>query len=237
MLWEIIPTHDGSGTALVEMADDGTPGNVVALNPSKLWGPRLVDAANLGERQRLLEEASCFLVKKMEVERRWLVRWRNGPPKHVEIQNIVQYYLQCLPPSVRRIRQVEAVNATSHYYTYFYTEKGPEVAPHARPESECAISPEAFREWLTSRDLNLAPIRKTRTVIKLNNLKFEIDSFFDEPRLLLLEGCMILEVEDVEMDAVIVFPDCLEVVREVTGLRAFSNFAFAQELGRLELGE
>ena len=90
-------------------------------------------------------------------------------------------------------------------------------------ESESEISRERFDELSAEIDPNTKPIEKNRVTFLYNGRVFEIDIY---PA---WKDTCILEVELDSEAGEILFPSFIKVVRDVTGMREYSNHSMAYE--------
>ena len=157
----------------------------------------------------------------MEIERKYLVR----PPIPLQklgthrVIDIEQFYLASDKPEgkLRYRKCVERGGAT-----FFSTLKRPGPNARTRFESESSITAEEYE--LGTR--NMVPgshlVHKKRTVFTYDHQEFELDQFI-EPAL----DYQILEIELDTADEEVRLPPFLEIVREVTSEKEFSNYKLA----------
>lgn len=105
--------------------------------------------------------------------------------------------------------------------SYFRTEKRRRSA-RTREESEQEISWRHYRRCLEQADPGRQTIVKTRHCFPFSGLTFELDQFHTPAGLWLLEAELGSEREQVEL------PDFLQIEREVTGERAYTNGELAR---------
>ncbi len=175
---------------------------------------------------RLIKEISSFLGEPtpMEIERKYLIE---RPHLHLLEQmsncvkvDIVQTYLKSDDPAEeRRIRQ----RGSNGSYICFMTRKR-KVSGAKRVEIEKRLSQEEYISLLVEADPAYRPIHKTRYCLSENGLYHEIDN---PPE---WKDKAIMEIELYSEDQEIIFPDSIDVIREVTDDPAFSN----HELARIE---
>jgi CYTH domain-containing protein len=93
-----------------------------------------------------------------------------------------------------------------------------------RVEDEREVGEEEYRALLRRADPGLRTIRKTRWVLPWKGQDFEIDVFpFWEDRAL-------MEIELTEEGQAVELPPAIEIVREVTADRRYSNAALARAI-------
>lgn len=173
---------------------------------------------------RLIKEITAFLGEPtpMEIERKYLI---SRPNLHLlekmpncELVHIVQTYLKSDDPSEeRRIRQ----RGSNGSYVYFMTrkKKGDGIK---RVEIENRLSQEEYIALLVEADPAYRPIHKERYCLSANGLYYEIDIYPE------WKDKAIMEIELHSEDQEIVFPDEIDVIREVTDDPAYSNHELAR---------
>ena len=173
---------------------------------------------------RLIREMTSFLgePEPMEIERKYLIARPDlhtlGQLPNCERVDIVQTYLRTDNPSEeRRIRQ----RGSGGNYVYFMTTKR-KAAGISRVEIETRLSQEEYIALMVEADPAYRPIRKERYCLSENGLYYEIDIYPD------WKDKAVMEIELHSEDQKIVFPDCVEVIREVTGDPAYSNHELAR---------
>ena len=175
---------------------------------------------------RLIREITAFLGEPlpMEIERKYLIA---RPDLHAleqlpncERVDIIQTYLRTEDPSEEvRIRQ----RGSGGHYIYFMTRKR-RISDLKRVEVEERLSQEEYLSLMVQADPACRPIHKQRYCLSDNGLYYEIDIFPD------WEDRALMEIELHSESQEILFPEGIEVIREVTGDRAFSN----RELARIK---
>ena len=166
----------------------------------------------------LIREISSFLgePRPMETKRKYLIA-RPDPDmlsrrpncEHVEI---TQAYLHSeIPGETIRIRQ----RGRDGSYVYFKTRK--QSVDGKRIEMEERLSRHEFRDLLLQADPEYRTIRKDRWCLSENGLYYNIDIYpqWDDRAL--------MDVELYDADDRIVFPEGIDVIREVTGEKEFTN--------------
>ena len=106
----------------------------------------------------------------------------------------------------------------------FHTTKAKTDDPMVRQEIERRISEREYLSLLRNCDTTLHQIRKTRYCIVHDGNYYEIDTYpFSKDN-------AILEIELSNTNAEVDFPPYIEVVKEVTGDKSFSNYAIAKNI-------
>ena len=138
----------------------------------------------------------------------------------VSKSNIIQTYLKPTKPGVeRRVRQRGTAESG---FTFYYTEKR-NVSKGVRDEIEDKITPSEYIALLTEADTSLHQISKERYCFVYRNHYYELDiyPFSDD--------YAILEIELNDLDEKIEWP-WLNIIKEVTGDSAYSNYSLAKTL-------
>ena len=89
-------------------------------------------------------------------------------------------------------------------------------------EDECEISESEFFEKSKKMDTATRPIIKTRYTFLYNGVTVEIDVYPEWKR------CAIMEIELEKREESVEIPDFIEIIRDVTGDKAYSNAAMAR---------
>ncbi len=162
-----------------------------------------------------------------EIERKYLIRmpdedWlrANATPSR-----ITQTYL--LPPAPHinaRVRKRGHEGA----WVYTHTQKT-RISDLRRIEDEREVSEEEYRKLLQQADPERNVIHKTRWVLPWNGQSFEIDVFpFWSDRAL-------MEIELTHEEQSVQLPPAIEVIREVTADRRYTNASLSREIPREEI--
>ncbi len=174
--------------------------------------------------RRLIGEISSFLgePEPMEIERKYLIAYPDVKAleklPNCRRVDIVQTYLQCDADEEEvRIRQ----RGYDGNYIYFKTRKR-KVDAVKRVEVEERLTQEEYLALLVQADPSCRPIHKQRYCLTENGLYYEIDVYPE------WQDKAIMEIELRSETQKIVFPDCVKVIREVTGEKAYSNHALAK---------
>ncbi len=160
----------------------------------------------------------------LEIERKYLIRMpeeaRLAAMPGVQIWDIVQTYLtDGADGCTRRVRSVRMNGETRYTHTVKHR-----VTVLSCEEMEEEVSREAYGHLLREADPSLSAIEKRRYRIPHAGQTLEIDlySFWRDRATLEVE----LSSEDQEVE----LPDWIQVVREVTGERAYKNRYLAEEI-------
>lgn len=156
----------------------------------------------------------------VENERKFLVRRVHPIICKSETVDIEQTYL-ISNEGVTRVRK----RGQNGFFTYTYTVKK-FLAPGKNIELERSISGREYINLLNQADSTRLPIVKKRTCFLWENQYFELDCFKGAR-----EGLVILEAELEEDDDKITLPPFLEIEKEVTQDRQYSNFELAKISG------
>ncbi len=188
---------------------------------------RIIDnRTNFEEKmQRLLAEIDAFLGEDdgntYEIERKFLIEypditWLDNHP-FCHKTDILQTYLYSQNGEEIRIRQ----RGEQGEYTYFKTVKR-YLSDARRVEEESRISKEEYADLLMQVDPDYRPIRKSRYLMVYEGQYLEIDLY---P---FMRDKAIVEVELCREDDEVVLPPELQVIREVTGDKAYRNASLAK---------
>lgn len=152
----------------------------------------------------------------LEIERKFLVELPDlGLLDVTEKLEILQTYLKDGENhSQRRVRRICRNGVVSYVYTekIFYSAE-------VRMESESEIGREEYELLVAEKKAEIKPIEKTRIRFLYKNQHFELDIYPFSNLLAILE----LELEEPGQE--IFFPDQIKVIKEVTGVDAYSNSA------------
>ena len=153
----------------------------------------------------------------LEIERKFLVKMPDLKKLNlIKLVDIRQTYLSDGEKgSQRRVRKISCGNKVS----MTYTEKN-FLSPVVREETERTINSDEYNLLLKDAK-NTAPVEKKRAVFLYENQKFELDIYPFSQKYAILE----LELENPEQK--IYFPSYVNVVKEVTGDRNYSNITLA----------
>ena len=159
-------------------------------------------------------------MKKIETERKYIVRKpdvlkMHQYPSYTE-SRITQTYLED-PTRTHRVRCREYIGGAVEY-----TENIKErINGMSAIENEREIDLGEYSELIKNIQNGTAPVHKTRRTVEYCGLVFEFD--FYEP----WQSTCIMEVELPSENTEFDLPPFVEVVREVTGIKAYSNHSMA----------
>ena len=173
---------------------------------------------------RLIKEISSYLGEPtpMEIERKYLiarpsVRMLEQMP-NCERVDIVQTYLKTEDPDEEvRIRQ----RGSNGSYIYFMTRKK-KATGIQRVEIEQRLTQEEYLDLMVNADPAYRTIHKERYCLSENGLYYEIDLYPE------WKDKAIMEIELHSENQEIVFPEGIDVIREVTADPSFSTHELAR---------
>jgi len=153
----------------------------------------------------------------LEIERKFLVDMPDlNMLDIIRLLDIKQVYLSDgINGSQRRVRRT----ADGKNISMTYTEKI-FISPVVRQENERNINNSEYNKLLNEAK-DTAPIEKKRVVFLYKNQRFELDIYPFSKKYAILE----LELESASQK--IFFPEYINVIREVTGNKLYSNMALA----------
>ncbi len=161
----------------------------------------------------------------LEIERKYLIRIPDAALlEKLPVSGIEQVYI--LRPDGARERIRRRDYGENVVFTHTAKER---LSDLSRVENEREISEDCYRELLALADPQRSPIRKKRYLYEFDAQCFEIDvfPFWADRALMELE----LESEDQEIR----LPPDIEIVREVSSDRRYTNSAIAREIPRESL--
>ena len=173
---------------------------------------------------RLIREITVFLGEPapMEIERKFLIerpslRLLEALP-NCERVDIIQTYLKTDKDTEElRIRQ----RGANGHYIYFKTRKK-KLSDIKRVEEEERLTQEEYLSLMVQADPACRPIHKERYCLSENGLYYEIDIYPE------WSDRAIMEIELHSESQEIVFPEGIDVIREVTNDPAYSNHELAR---------
>ena len=156
--------------------------------------------------------------KELEIERKFLVELPDISSLDVRRKiGITQTYLNRGDGGKqRRVRRISENGSVR----YTYTEKVFLTAV-TREENEFEITEEEYSKLLGETDKHFAPVEKTRYCFDYNGQLFELDTYPFSGRL------AIMELELCSPEQVIDFPENVNVIRDVSADKKYSNSALA----------
>jgi CYTH domain-containing protein len=168
---------------------------------------------------------------KLERERKFLVKFLSSWVQLADLlDNIVainRIYQTYLVPhkgeqAVRIRKTIEGFTGKTKTYFEFNQKHPVETGVHQ--EKEHKISESEYEKLLLDADPKKCEVQKTRFVFEWHEQVFELDIFKEH-----LKGLAILELEMSDIKDVVDLPDFLEVIKEVTGDKRFSNYILANK--------
>ena len=172
----------------------------------------------------LITEIASFLgePRPLETKRKYLiaypdVRALESRPNCQRVEILQAYLRSEIPGEMIRIRQ----RGRDGNYVYFMTRKRM-IEGMKRIEMEERLSKNEYLELLMQADPDYRPIRKQRFCLSENGLYYNIDIY---PQ---WNDQALMEIELYDGNEQVVFPEGIEVIREVTGEEAFTNPAIAR---------
>ncbi|MGN0633410.1 MAG: CYTH domain-containing protein [Oscillospiraceae bacterium] len=136
----------------------------------------------------------------------------------IEITDITQIYLKT--DNNLTSRRVRKRGNSEKGYKFTFTEKK-DISFGQRYENECEITEGEYVRLLSDADPDRAPVEKQRCCFTFDGQFFELDlyPFSDE--------YATLEIELDDINTPVRLPHFIEVVKDVTGDKRYSNFALA----------
>ncbi len=176
--------------------------------------------------RRLISEILGFLgePEPLEIERKYLIEYPDikllESIDNCEKVEIIQTYLHS-PEENEEIRLRQRGN--NGHYVYFKTIKK-ELSDTKRIEIEKRLNKDEYLRLLMTADTSKRQIRKNRYCLTYENQYFEIDVYpFWKDK-------AIMEIELSDEDSPIVFPDFINIIREVTSEREYKNSSLAEKI-------
>ena len=189
---------------------------------------RTVWGENKETKKKMLYEVLCHMLgipAPVEIERKFLIKMPDIK-KLSDMENckgveISQVYLD-IPDKNVRIRQRNGI--------FIKTEKS-KITDITRYESECEITKNEYNELLKYRHPLLETVTKTRYCLLWMGKYYEIDifPFWNE--------YAYLEIELMSEDEKFIIPDFIEIVKEVTFDKKYTNKSIAQYLSQGKINE
>ncbi|MBR6779042.1 MAG: AAA family ATPase [Clostridia bacterium] len=175
--------------------------------------------------KRLVKEICVSLGEPnpLEIERKYLIQKPNiellENLNNCSKVDIIQTYLISEPNEEKRVRQ-RGLNGS---YIYTLTTKT-HISDIKRIETETRISQREYLTLLNNADTNVHQIKKTRYCIMHNNKYFEIDIY---P---FAKSTAICEIELADENESFEIPEFINILKEVTNDKRFSNYAFSKQI-------
>ena len=175
---------------------------------------------------RLIVEIANFLgvPEPFEIERKFLIKYPDlmmldKTPNCSKVDIIQTYLLPSRTDTETRVRQ----RGMGGNYIFTETTKR-RISDVKRIETERRVTQREYLSLLMNADTSLRQIRKTRYCLSYANQYLEVDvyPFWDK--------YAVLEIELSHEDQHIIFPEFINVIREVTDDRKYSNRALAENV-------
>ena len=173
---------------------------------------------------RLIREITAFLGEPtpMEIERKYLISRPNihmleQRPNCEKVEIIQTYLLSDNPDEEVRIRQ----RGNYGSYIYFMTRKK-KVSALKRIEMEERLTQDEYLALMVRADPAYRSIHKQRYCLSENGMYYEIDIFPE------WKDKALMEIELHSESQEVIFPDGIDIIREVTGDPAYSNHELAK---------
>ncbi len=163
----------------------------------------------------------------LEIERKFLIKYPDtallASIEGTIVKDITQTYLLCDTGSLR-VRKTVCRGAA----VYHRNEKR-HVTDITSEEYEKEISEEAYTELLRCADLSRKPVEKTRYAIPFGGHTVEVDVYpFWSDR-------AVMEIELSSENEEYAVPECIEIIKEVTADKRYSNRALSKQIITEEL--
>ena len=173
--------------------------------------------------KRVIKEISAVLgiPQPIEHEHKYIVKINGDLPADSIDIDIVQTYLRSDLGSEVRLRKRGWQGKNIYVHS---TKKKTSATEELVTERQINFS--LYEMMLSLADPNMRTIRKHRSSFIWKGQYFEIDTYHGE-----LEGLVILETKGIEDGEPIKFPPFIEVVKDITGDRAYFNHSLAQRKG------
>ncbi len=171
------------------------------------------------------------MTTKLEIERKFLVKFPTSWSALsemfddlVDVKRISQTYLKPEPgEQAARVRKtVKGLTGDTETEYHFNQKKPVDTGVHEETERE--IDKSEYQKYLKQSNPQKVPVEKTRFVFKYNDQTFELDVFKGP-----LKGLAILEIELEDKNDTVELPPFLQVIKEVTEDKRFTNFALADK--------
>jgi CYTH domain-containing protein len=167
----------------------------------------------------------------LEKERKFLVKFPTSWSalsdifdELVDIKRISQTYLKADgDEQAARVRKTEEGLTGDTKTVYHFNRKKP-VDTGVHEEEEHEITKAQYKKYLEKANPDKVAVEKTRFVFCYDNQTFELDVFKGA-----LKGLAIMEIELEDMDDEVKLPPFLNIIKEVTKDKRFTNFHLASK--------
>ncbi len=158
----------------------------------------------------------------IEIERKYIIKMPDisilsAQPSYRRYE-IVQTYLKSIPGVTRRVRQLSIGNNTKYVETVKVR-----IDHMSSTEVENELTKEQYSELLEESDPTASPIIKVRHRFIIDGQPFEVDVY---PQ---WQNTAIMETELENRDKKVEIPPFIEIIREVTGEKSYTNASMSRE--------
>lgn len=158
----------------------------------------------------------------IEIEKKYIIKLPTDTDmkrcSEYSCAELTQIYLTSLPGVTHRIRSV----SSEGYLRYFETKKV-RIDKMSSYEDEREISEEDFLRLKENIAKGTREIKKVRHTFVYLGQTFEVDVYPE------WKSTCIMETELDSREREVMMPDFIEILRDVTGVRGYSNYAMAYE--------
>ena len=157
----------------------------------------------------------------IEIERRFVIKKPSDRTLaaigNISVSDIEQTYLESAPHITRRVRK-----RTAEGVSRFYETSKIRIDASSAIEDEREITEQEYLSLLSLKAPDSVTLIKRRTVVPYGGRLLEIDEY---PR---WRSTCVLEVELDSADAPLDLPASIEIVREITGEKCYSNASMSR---------
>ena len=158
----------------------------------------------------------------IEIERKYIIMKpsvsdMSGYPDY-SVSEIEQIYLSSPEGITHRVRRRSFGDVTRYYET-----RKTRIDKMSVIEDEGEISPEEYARLKENIDVATRPLHKTRHTFRYGEQVFEVDIYPE------WSSTAIMEAELQARDTELLFPPFIKVLREVTGIKGYSNAAMSRD--------
>ncbi len=158
----------------------------------------------------------------IEIERKYVIKMPDisilsSQPSYRRYE-IVQTYLKSIPGVTRRVRSLSLGNATRYIETVKVR-----IDQMSSTEVENELTKDQYSELLEESDPTASPITKVRHRFIIDGQPFEVDVY---PQ---WQNTAIMETELENREKKVEIPPFIEIIREVTGEKSYTNASMSRE--------
>ena len=158
----------------------------------------------------------------IEIERKYIIKMPDiavlsAQPSYRRYE-IVQTYLNSIPGVTRRVRSLSLDGATRYIETVKVR-----IDQMSSTEVENDLTKEQYLELLEESDPAASPITKVRHRFFIDGQPFEVDIY---PQ---WQNTAIMETELENREKEVKIPSFIEIIREVTGEKSYTNASMSRE--------